>query len=106
MLAYGVAQKAKEGWSAASQGSEPYQPDATSGWARPVRSVVGIGLGDVRCWKEQTYSEAGEAWMWSSPTQFTIADAEPLLLPLFAELASDNAEREAQKFVAALVQRL
>ncbi|MFC7501809.1 hypothetical protein [Nocardioides sp. GCM10030258] len=59
LIAYVAARKAKEGWSAHSQGSRIHQPDAMSGWARPVRSVVEIQLGDAKCWKERSYDETG-----------------------------------------------
>lgn len=106
VIAYGAVAKAHEGWTAYSQRSDDNQPDGTAGWVRSLRSIAKVELGSALCWHEESRGVGGENWMWSSTARIVLTDDEPIVLPLFGEVMSDQMDEDVQAFINALLTRM
>lgn len=105
-LAYGSVVKGKEGWSAHSEAPGDDQPDATTGWSRPIRGICAVEIADARCRHVEGWSDSGKVWTWSSAARIVFKEGESVDLPPFGEAASDDADARVQEFLKELTSRL
>lgn len=101
---YVTVTKNYEGWSAGTElqrgGDDDAEADAIEAWAVPLSALARVELVTARVRRMRARGEASLEWTWQGQTRLVFDSVEePITLPLFDHISSDEHEQRIESFL-------